>query len=1258
MNWVDTTDLRSWANRRDCQETLPQLVRKLIRATSNSIKSIKFPSGENVLIGGWDGILVVSEETDYLPLGTSLWEFGANSDTKGKADDDYQKRTGNPLGFDPAESTFVFVTPRLWKKGDEWVTEKKKDGIWKDIRVINAEMLEEWLEIAPTVAAWLATKHLGKYPNEGIQPSEDFWDEWSSGPKINLQPQIVLGGRSQQVEELFSSLDNPALTAIQSTSRDETLAFIISAFKNDPDREEDFFARSLIVDTPEAFRQLSVLKTPLIFIARFEDEGIFNRAISNKHNVIVPLGADAAENWSDKIILPKIDRDLFVRSLTESGVTGELAEKYSRESLRNITILRRTLEFVRNIPDWAKPENVYDLIPALLVGRWDENYENDREIIARLANINYEEYAKKLTRWLYTSDSPIIKIGNTWRLASPLDAWINASRYLTRNDFTLLQDCFLEILGETNPAFELDPQQRHMAAIYGKVRQYSGWIREGVSQSLILVALFGSQLRFDLPGSAESWINQIVARLLMTTDSVLWKSFEHNLPLIAEAAPSEFLSQVENHLSSDDSPVRALFQEEPGFLTANSYHTGLLWALEGIAWLPEYLSRSSLVLAKLAAVDPGGSLSNRPINSLSGIFKPWYYQTLASFSERVDVLKLIADREREIGWILLMRMLPEGGRDVGIPSHKMRWRRFDETLNKPITHAEIWKMHSTAVDILLSVFDSSEPKLAKLIERSVNMGWVDRDKVLSFIEANYTSINQTTYQAWYSIRRVLSHHRSFPDADWALHVDELTRYEKLYNLLAPTDEVIKVQWMFDEQWPSFADGIDRLKLSHEEQEQLINDRRVEGLTSIYKVYGIEKIKELSMIVKEPIILGNVTGQIIDDQQDILSIAELLNTDDDTLDFFRGFMFRMSIKNGIEWMFQLYKQLEGLGYADSRLAFIILPLNQSGTVWNFIDSLNEEVEHTYWSKVHPHFYHLSIEEKIRGLNYLLDYKRYISAVHVCALFVDEIPTELLVKLLTKLATERAEENVRLMGYEIQRFFDVLDKRDDVELQTLIQLEWLYISILDNHGSGRSTKHLHDELSQNPDFFIEVFKYVHKPGDGSDETEPEDLSGEQLENRGMQAFRLLHSWKQIPGINSDGKINKEFLDEWINRVRDIANRYGRLEAADSHIGQSLAQYNENGEHWPPDEICSIIEQINTDSIKAGFSSATYNKRGSSSRGPFDGGTRERELVAYFNRLAAYQRNRFPNVAIILERLAKGYEQEAKREDDDAERSSLDY
>ena len=131
MKWIDTIDIRNWANRRDCQRTLPLLIRKLIRATSNSIQSIKFPSGEKVQTWRMGCILEVREKTEYLPEGISLWEFGANKDIKRKADDDYTKRSTNPLNFNQKDATFVFVTHGFGKKGKNGSQKKRRMAFGK-----------------------------------------------------------------------------------------------------------------------------------------------------------------------------------------------------------------------------------------------------------------------------------------------------------------------------------------------------------------------------------------------------------------------------------------------------------------------------------------------------------------------------------------------------------------------------------------------------------------------------------------------------------------------------------------------------------------------------------------------------------------------------------------------------------------------------------------------------------------------------------------------------------------------------------------------------------------------------------------------------------------------------------------------------------------------------------------------------------------------------------------------------------------------
>ena len=209
----------------------------------------------------------------------------------------------------------------------------------------------------------------------------------------------------------------------------------------------------------------------------------------------------------------------------------------------------------------------------------------------------------------------------------------------------------------------------------GKERKYSGWIREGITQSLILISIYGEKLDFDLPITAKTWVDNLVRRVLDSNDLLVWRSIRGVLPLLSEASPDAFLEEVENNISQESSAIISLFDEEPGLINPISYHSDLLWALENLAWFPEYLPRTAIVLAELSAVDPGGSTVNRPINSLSEIFKTWHYQTLANFEQRMSVLKLLTRKQPEVAWKLLLRMLPIN-HESAMFTHQMRWRMF------------------------------------------------------------------------------------------------------------------------------------------------------------------------------------------------------------------------------------------------------------------------------------------------------------------------------------------------------------------------------------------------------------------------------------------------------------------------------------------------------------------------------------------------------------------------------------------------------
>lgn len=1264
MKLVTRDNLENWADTTFSKAVLPYLISRLVRATTPVSTKANLPSGSASYIGGWDGIVNCETETAYVPQGISLWEFGTSSDCKGKADDDYDKRKANPIEFTPSDSVFIFVTPRLWTKKVDWIAEKKAENYWRDVIVYDSVDLEQWLDNALSVSRWLASQDgVGTYPFDGIMTADEFWEEWSIGPKgLVLLPESVIAGREYEKDLLLSALQGePTIKGIKASTKSEAIAFIIASAKMfQPEEADRFFSKALIVDTEGNFRGIRInTNTSLNLIPRFDDAQPLYAAVAKGHHVLVPLGADDNFN-QETITLPTIDRDGQNKSLTESGISREDAERFSRESGRNITILKKLLGFPHYKAKWIEKENIREIIPALILGRWNETFVGDIELLEKLSEQKYSDYLIILNKWKNFEESPIIQIGETWRLTSPLDLWTNLSSQLLPKDFQNIQECFSLAFKNGNPIIE--PEDKNsFAAYFNKKNKYSNWSREGLTQSLILVGRLNG-VKIPNLDNPQNWVDNIIFDLLNNASGEMWISVDHELPLISEASPESFLKAVKNSLVKEQPEIMDMFKEEDGFLHKTSHHTGLLWALENLAWLPEYLRDVSLVLLKLSRLDPGGSLSNRPLNSISEIFKPWHFQTLASYDERMEILKYITEKEKESGWSLLIRMLPDHhGR--AHTTHKMRWRMFDKNTNLTYTYQEIWNTHSAVIEMLINLFDYDEEKFSQLIKETTNLSPIDRKRILDWADDVCPNIKQEKFTTWKTIRGILNHQRSHPDSENALFEWELKRLENLYTKLEPSDIIRKYTWLFNEHWPEFPEGFKYERNEFEKRNRYLQKRikseRKKAVIVFLNEMNLDATLELRKKVKELWYFGEALADVITKKEDILQVCECLNDDKSVIVFSQSFFYHKSISKNFDWIKSLFQELKRKNYGNKALSNILIPLNQNQQLWDFVASVDEEIQREYWQNVNPHFYTLTDDEKATGIKMLLKHKRFFSALNIVSHFLNSISSNLLAEILKKAATEKAFETPRFSGYEIELIFEELDKRLDMERITLVQLEWLYLSILDSYTTTRTAKNLEEELAANPEFFIEVLKCIYIPKDSLLlEKEREGLSDEAIKNRAKQAYHLLHSWKKIPGMKDDYSIDETELKNWVSKTRTLAGSVSRLEAADAEIGKLLAQYPEDIALWPQEIIFQIIEEINSDSIKRNYSSALFNKRSFSARGVFEGGDIEREKAAYFENLENDYNNKFPHVAEIFKNLKQGYLIDAKRIDEEAERNKLEY
>ena len=71
---------------------------------------------------------------------------------------------GSPaISTAPSDTTFVFVIPRRWSAKKKCATARRKEQVWRDVRVLDADDLEAWLQEAPATHVWFS-RILGVMP--------------------------------------------------------------------------------------------------------------------------------------------------------------------------------------------------------------------------------------------------------------------------------------------------------------------------------------------------------------------------------------------------------------------------------------------------------------------------------------------------------------------------------------------------------------------------------------------------------------------------------------------------------------------------------------------------------------------------------------------------------------------------------------------------------------------------------------------------------------------------------------------------------------------------------------------------------------------------------------------------------------------------------------------------------------------------------------------------------------------------------------
>ena len=863
---IDPSEIANWADKPDAHHKLPEFLRRLILATVSSPDLLNMPSGSSVRMPGWDGLLDVAFGNTWTPEGASAWEFSCERDPKRKANRDYRKRTEDPQDLNTSQTAFVFVTPRRWRGKSDWVRDCVQESPWADVRALDADDLSAWLEQAPAVAHWFS-RLIGKLPDTGVIPLDEWWETWSSSTQPKIIPDLVLAGRSKQANTLGEWFKTAAgHWYLQGDTRDEAIAFLGASIQAAAAQwGSAFLARTVVVKTADAWRGLEHHPYPLLLVRDFDGNVSSQIAVGNGHHVLTPLGGSQDPHGNGQT-LPRLGRDETVKALTAMGLSNHEAGSLARKTARRLPILRRFLldEAGHPVPDWATNPSE-SLIGLILIGQWEESSESDKDVIERLVGKPFPEIEDDIIALAATPDPPIVKVGQRWRLTSHEEAWHFLASRLTPTLVARFKELASEVLGKVSPEFELPIEERYLAVTRGMVLPHSSTLRHGIARSLALMGVHPEHAR-SVEAASYTPSHTVSCLLAEGQGWQIWATLGSDLATLAEAAPDALLDAVGRDLSSTPGPFKDLFAQEGDPFVSGALHIGLVWALERLAWSTDHFARVAMVLARLAEIDPGGRVNNRPAASLRNLFLPWIRFSETPDKQRLETLQTLLDRHRQAGWRLLVEAYPST-RDHVLERRPPDWRPWGHDASLCPTNQECWEFTDAIGQCLISHVQEDAERWADLVDIISNLSPEIRKQALDRLLQRAEVLRQrpTALDLWAKIRSQLYLHRSHPDADWAMGLGDATRLAAAYEKLTPPDPVLATAWLFDgrPRLPNPVSVDQEHPNSWENKQKQAEKAQQDAIQAVYEDGGHASIVGLAEIANAPNLVGVAVSLSLD-----------------------------------------------------------------------------------------------------------------------------------------------------------------------------------------------------------------------------------------------------------------------------------------------------------------------------------------------------------------------------------------------------------
>jgi hypothetical protein len=1255
---VTPNELEEYAKRRDSEAILPELIFLLVTRSVDPVVC-RIPYGDAINLPGFDGLVQTpSGFRQFVPSDQSYWEIGRSADPQDKATQDYRKRTAQMSPEQKAAATYVFVTPhsRAWPQPSQqkWLAARQADG-WQAIRILDGVQVCDWLCEFPAIGKWLLAKMGLVKATLGVETAAEHWailSQATAPAEPPLPPKLFLIGRELAVKELQRLLAGELQQLILATETEHDAADFVAAYLASLDEasRQAFANTCLFVSDPDVWQSFTSLRASHVLLAtpRVDleaNEQLHLAARQHGHRIIIALTGAGAHGKEAVLPVLSPSQHLLEPVLREAGYSYDRARELSSAGAHNLAALKRHLRGLSGVAPYGAWESARLLSQASLLGRWHGVNDADRQAVEQLVGKSYGEWIETVRPETLRADTPLMQRNERWKILARAEAWGALGPHVHDDDLNRFVSVAVKVLGEDDPMFDLPGEERYAAAIHGKKRAHSELLREGLAETVALLGSRPEALFSCSRDAAERSAILVVRQLLENADWRAWASLEGQLPLLAEGAPDEFVDAVAGALEDlDESPFRQLFAEESGGgFGGRNYTTGLLWALETLAWSEVWLPQVTTLLGELASIDPGGTWANRPANSLVDIFLPWHPQTVASIEDRRNALKALIREQPDVGWKVLLQLLPEA-HTTTTGTRKPVWRKaIPSSWKEGVSVADYWAQIEGYAELATEIAAGDPAKLAELVDRLATLPEPAHAKVLEHLasETVLALPEEERLSLWQGLTDLVRKHRKFSQAQWALPADRLKRIEQTAEHIAPTNERLRVRNLFSERDFDLYDE----NGNYEEQYRKLEETRVQAIEWMLRADGPAGVLAFAGEVDSPRKVGAALGARPSDQVDAFLLPAQLSVADSAVSvFIKSFVASRHWHQGWNWT---DRQL-ALGWDTEKTLAFLLDLPAGPETWRRVTANTPQAIARYWACAHVNPWGLEAPDLLVAAERLSEHGQSALAVDCLYLLAEKEVAIPIALAETVLLGAVASSPKRLEQHHAVQVIKWLQQNEPPESETLARIEWAFMPLL-NRIYGGEPKALELRLARDPGFFRDIIALVFRSD--KDKAEERPVPTEAEKRVAQNAYKLLHGWAILPGTAADGSFDGKRFVEWLAEAKQHTAASGHLKIAMSQLGQALA-------HAPADPSGlwihrSIAEALNARDAKImrnAFTTGLFNRRGT-----FWGsaGEEERKIAdGYRDKAKALTDEGFVRVADGVRKLADGYDRDAERQANESE------